>query len=110
MAACLPTYGPLFHDGRSPGSIIRSIRSILSIRSQSSKSSSSGSHKHSHEYTPDSELGKPEPGIRAINYGHYSTHVESEQQNGWDSESQRKILGILVLRETDVSSGASAQL
>lgn len=39
IAACLPTYGPLLRGGRAPESIIRSVRSILSIGSHSSKGS-----------------------------------------------------------------------
>ena len=37
VAACLPTLTPLFHGGRDPASIIRSVRSILSLRSLSSQ-------------------------------------------------------------------------
>ncbi|KAK3942830.1 hypothetical protein QBC46DRAFT_308347 [Diplogelasinospora grovesii] len=33
LAACMPTYGPLMAGGRGPESIIRSVRSIFSLRS-----------------------------------------------------------------------------
>jgi hypothetical protein len=33
LAACLPTYGPLFAGGRAAESIIRSVRGIFSLRS-----------------------------------------------------------------------------
>ncbi|KAH8602298.1 hypothetical protein B0O99DRAFT_735736 [Bisporella sp. PMI_857] len=39
VAACLPTFGPLLKDGRTPESVIASIRSVLSIRSSSNSMS-----------------------------------------------------------------------
>lgn len=36
IAACLPCYGPLFVGGRAPESLIRSVRSVFSLRSQGS--------------------------------------------------------------------------
>lgn len=109
IAACLPTFGPLFRDGRSPGSIIRSIRSVLSFRSQSSNSSSSGSRKRSAETVSDSEHGDAGARIQGIDYGSYSTHVRSKQQDEAELESGNTDPGIRVLRETDVSSRAPGQ-
>ena len=43
VAACLPTLAPLFQGGRDPASIIRSVRSIFSLRSASSKTRGQGS-------------------------------------------------------------------
>ncbi|KAL8852118.1 MAG: hypothetical protein Q9221_002941 [Calogaya cf. arnoldii] len=42
VAACLPTLAPLFRGNRRLDSIIRSVRSMLSLRSNLSKSSSDG--------------------------------------------------------------------
>jgi hypothetical protein len=39
LAANLPLYGPLLRDGRGPESIIRSVRSVLSIGSSASNGS-----------------------------------------------------------------------
>ena len=39
IAACLPCYGPLLAGGRGPESLIRSLRSIISLRSRDSKGS-----------------------------------------------------------------------
>lgn len=36
IAACLPCYGPLFAKGRTPESIIRSVRTAFSLRSRQS--------------------------------------------------------------------------
>ena len=36
IAACLPCYGPLFANGRSPQSLVRSVRSLFSLRSSNS--------------------------------------------------------------------------
>lgn len=110
IAACLPTFGPLFKDARSSGFIIRSIRSLLSIRSQFSRSSSSGSRKSSAETVSDSEQGDPEARIQRINYGDHSTHVRSTRQDGAELEAQHTQPGIRVLRETDVSSQAPGRL
>jgi hypothetical protein len=38
IAACLPTYGPLFRGGRTAESMIRSVRSVLSLRSRGGSS------------------------------------------------------------------------
>ena len=35
IAACLPTYGPAFRDGRSLKSLLASVRSMLSLSSRS---------------------------------------------------------------------------
>lgn len=40
IAACLPCFGPLVAGGRAPESLIRSVRSVLSIRSRSSRAGS----------------------------------------------------------------------
>ncbi|KAI1145081.1 hypothetical protein F4825DRAFT_457867 [Nemania diffusa] len=40
-AACLPCYGPLLEGGRSPESLVRSVRSIISLASRGSSSSNS---------------------------------------------------------------------
>lgn len=40
VAACLPYYGPLLDGGRAPESIVRSVRSILSLASRSSSNNS----------------------------------------------------------------------
>lgn len=42
IAACLPCYGTLFAKGQSLGSIIKSARSMFSLRSQGSSSRSRG--------------------------------------------------------------------
>ncbi|KAI0456308.1 hypothetical protein F5B21DRAFT_502501 [Xylaria acuta] len=40
-AACLPCYGPLIDGGRAPESLVRSVRSILSLASRGSSSGNS---------------------------------------------------------------------
>lgn len=40
IAACLPCYGPLFAGGRAPESMVRSVRSIFSLRSRGSSGNS----------------------------------------------------------------------
>jgi hypothetical protein len=39
LAACLPTYGPLVSGGRAPESLVRSVRSVFSLRSARSNNS-----------------------------------------------------------------------
>ncbi|KXX79073.1 hypothetical protein MMYC01_203048 [Madurella mycetomatis] len=48
LAACLPTYGPLVSGGRAPESIVRSVRSVFSIRSTRSNNVSAASLPRSH--------------------------------------------------------------
>ncbi|KAH6640282.1 hypothetical protein F5144DRAFT_559867 [Chaetomium tenue] len=43
LAACLPTYGPLLSGGRAPESIVRSVRSVFSLRSARSNNASAAS-------------------------------------------------------------------
>lgn len=43
LAACLPTYGPLIAGGRAPESIVRSVRSVFSLRSVRSNNASARS-------------------------------------------------------------------
>lgn len=43
LAACLPTYGPLVSGGRAPESIVRSVRSVFSLRSARSNNASAAS-------------------------------------------------------------------
>ncbi|KAK4234570.1 hypothetical protein C8A03DRAFT_37651 [Achaetomium macrosporum] len=42
LAACLPTYGPLVSGGRAPESLVRSVRSVFSLRSIRSNNGSGG--------------------------------------------------------------------
>jgi hypothetical protein len=59
IAACLPTYGPLFSSwgGRAPESIVRSVRSILSLGSRhSSPKNSIGNTQHA-KRLPDTNDG-----------------------------------------------------
>ena len=50
IAGCLPCYGPLFTGGRAPESVVRSARSVLSLRSIHS------SANRSHPKPVDSDL------------------------------------------------------
>ncbi|ORY11851.1 hypothetical protein BCR34DRAFT_564780 [Clohesyomyces aquaticus] len=47
MAACLPCYGPLFAHGRGMESMLRSVRSVFSLRSRSSNQGSATSRNWS---------------------------------------------------------------
>ncbi|CAG8948662.1 hypothetical protein HYFRA_00001782 [Hymenoscyphus fraxineus] len=49
VAACLPTFGPLFENGRTPESIVASFRSVLSIRSSNNSLSTNRAGKDSSE-------------------------------------------------------------
>ncbi|RYC62858.1 hypothetical protein CHU98_g3351 [Xylaria longipes] len=40
IAACLPCYGPLFNTGRGPESLLRSVRSMFSLRSNDTSKNS----------------------------------------------------------------------
>ncbi|KAL2020336.1 hypothetical protein VTK56DRAFT_8564 [Thermocarpiscus australiensis] len=46
LAACLPTYGPLVAGGRAPESILRSVRSVFSLRSAGGSASRSRTGGH----------------------------------------------------------------
>jgi hypothetical protein len=48
IAACLPCYGPLFKSGKAIESILRSVRSVFSLRSQGSGGSGIGYNKFGH--------------------------------------------------------------
>ncbi|KAI5925014.1 hypothetical protein F4810DRAFT_662535 [Camillea tinctor] len=65
IAACLPCLGPLFAGGRAPESIIRSVRSMLSLASrnssqQSSKAVGLPSHDESQAELRQSDLAWPQ--------------------------------------------------
>ena len=57
LAASLPTYGPLLHGSRSLESIMKSMRSIFSLRSyQSNRSGGSRSHLPKNSAATDSQV------------------------------------------------------
>lgn len=62
LAACLPTFGPLVAGGRGPESIVRSVRSIFSLRSLRGSGSaiangSGGSRPSRRNYVQNGEAG-----------------------------------------------------
>ncbi|PYI10679.1 hypothetical protein BO78DRAFT_414316 [Aspergillus sclerotiicarbonarius CBS 121057] len=57
MAACLPCFGTFFVGGRSLGSMIRSFRSVFSVRSQNSTYSKASARNRSLKLLTDSAEG-----------------------------------------------------
>ena len=105
IAACLPTLGPLFKSGQNPGSLIQSIRSVLFNRFWSLTSSSSRSRKDYQETVSDIENDIHGNGVRGIQYGQYSTHVDANSQHQLGEPGQ-----ILVLKEANVEFSRSEEV
>ncbi|KAL4999870.1 hypothetical protein BDV10DRAFT_184014 [Aspergillus recurvatus] len=61
IAACLPCYGPLFGRGRAPDSLIRSLRSVFTLRSQSSGSGSPQQRSFASPTGTNGSFGKYSP-------------------------------------------------
>jgi len=112
IAACLPTLGPLFKGKRSLGSIIRSIRSALSVRSQSSSSDLSGSPRDLREESFDSETPTVRnDGVHDGNQGKFSAEVVAQRRTGAELEaSPSPSGGIHVVRETRLSTQEPIQV
>lgn len=75
IAACLPCYGPLFAKGRSPESLVRSVRSVFSLRSKNSSTNRSPSGSTN---------------ATARNETSFDSHVELKQVSKDWSESQNQ--------------------
>ena len=98
IAACLPTLGPLVSGGRSPESLIHSIRSLFSTRSFSSLRGEK-ERKDSQEGASLSS-GSSAEARRAWANSHRSgtTTVVSDEEKGFprDSDGEKKANGIYV--------------
>lgn len=111
LAACLPCYGTLFAKGQTLGSIIKSARSMFSLRSQGSSSRGADSLTRGRGTKPAEESGsesqveltappdgwpRPSTGGRAtVKTGR--AHVYDEERGGAESP------GIVVNTRLDVS-------
>lgn len=78
IAACLPCFGPLFTGGRAPESLVRSVRSVLSLASRSSlkkdTTRKNGSINGSNiELTPYSNSGG-----KVVSVGRISNQIDEE--------------------------------
>ncbi|KAF2198219.1 hypothetical protein GQ43DRAFT_494122 [Delitschia confertaspora ATCC 74209] len=101
IAACLPTYGPLFHNGRSAHSLIRSLRSALFSGSTKNGSSAGASKGFSSGSTQQLTIGSTQgAGYYELKEG--STHTgktgptvrvtsttDVEAQKAWEGDSKR---------------------
>ncbi|KAG8169531.1 hypothetical protein KVR01_000276 [Diaporthe batatas] len=108
----LPTFGPLVAGGRAPESLIRSVRSILSLASGgSSPRGSRGSKSRSGVRLPDNSDSRQD--INAAEHGEFTSHGTTEVHIKSDSTDRRTEEielndldgGINVTRGVDVVRG-----
>ena len=107
IAACLPCYGPLFAHGRSPQSLVRSVRSVFSLRSRNSSTNRSPARSTDAAPKTDSSTDsqielKQASGdwFTAHNEGHVTSNVEGrgeEESEGYQND------GINVTKGYDVT-------
>ena len=100
IAACLPTLAPLFRGGRDPASIVRSVRSILSLRSMSSRQEkyrSSASKDTSRE-----DIKNAKSAWRQLNSSpaHSNDIVHNESTALVDLESQPRLSEAIVVQKS----------
>ncbi|KAI1183939.1 hypothetical protein F5B17DRAFT_104779 [Nemania serpens] len=81
LAACLPTYGPLLKSWRAPASIIRSVRSLVSI------ASSGRSRERSGVRLEDEEHGKGTAQTELRTFGAGSNWKRGKRTLSQDTES-----------------------
>jgi hypothetical protein len=74
LAACLPTYGPLLSGGRAPESLVRSVRSVFSLRSARSNNASATSLPRSR----NKSAGESQVELHDLEVENYSRKVSRE--------------------------------
>ena len=94
VAACLPTYAPLLHD-RALESVVRSARSIISLRSR--ESGSSGSRRRREDV--EDEEAKNEWLAMQTNHYALADHVSNS-----GTSNEGGIQGIRMDHELDVTN------
>lgn len=105
IAACLPCYGPLFRGGRKPESLVRSIRSLLSLRSQSSTSSNSNYFKFGEANITPQNVSATESqielknGARSTANGERLSYQIDEQQGDGRKGGANVTRGVEVIRD-----------
>ena len=102
IAACLPCYGPLVAKGKSPESLVRSVRSVFSLRSRTSSTQRSTSPRKGSSI--DSSIGLKQASrewatanTQGRNYSNIEYHGE-EDAHAYQSE------GINVTKAYDVNT------
>ncbi|KAF2478182.1 uncharacterized protein BDR25DRAFT_338822 [Lindgomyces ingoldianus] len=96
IAACLPCYGPLFAHGRGMESILRSVRSVFSLRSRSSPHGSDNSRN----WTPGQpKVSDVDGSIALISSEGISQHT-NEEHGGRDLQEIRVTKGYQVRTES----------
>lgn len=101
IAACLPCYGPLFRGGRIPGSLVRSVRSLFSLRSQSSTSSNNNYFKFEANITPHN-VSATESQIELKNGGRSTANAERLSYQTDEQLGDSRKGGINVTRGVEV--------
>lgn len=105
IAACLPCYGPLFRGGRKPESLVRSIRSLFSLRSQSSTSSNSNYFKFGEANITPQNVSATESqielknGARSTANGERLSYQTDEQQGDGRKGGVNVTRGVEVIRD-----------
>ena len=106
IAACLPCYGPLFANGRSPQSLVRSVRSIFSLRSNNSSSDRSQPKSNTaprNGVSIDSQIELKQASSDWYT-AHNENHVMSDVEGGGEVESESyQNNGINVTKGYDVT-------
>lgn len=107
IAACLPCYGPFLAKGRSPESLVRSMKSVFSLRSRDSYTNSSQSKstdvapRNDSALNSQTELQQPSKNWpMAENQGHNITNGEIRREE--DLEGCQN-MGISITKAYDVT-------
>lgn len=107
IAGCLPCYGPLFAGGRSPASLVRSVRSMFSLHSRNSFTNRSQSKftdvapRNGSSIDSQIELKQAtRDWSTAQNQGHSISNVESGREEEFEGSQNG---GINVTKAYDVT-------
>ncbi|KAL4758145.1 uncharacterized protein BDW70DRAFT_152698 [Aspergillus foveolatus] len=114
IAACLPCYGPLLAQGRTPESLIRSVRSVFALRSRGSSKWSSMASRTNNSTGPNKSSTPRESGsaVDLVDYAALWSKGRDESHKTADCGSSPHIeeateplsQGIQVTTKVDVSS------
>ncbi|OTA60395.1 hypothetical protein K449DRAFT_435499 [Hypoxylon sp. EC38] len=77
IAACLPCYGPLIEGGRSPDSLVRSVRSIISLASRRS--------------SPNNSKDRSAVRLPSNNDSHININLQGDNGGKWPQENTTRI-------------------
>ena len=104
VAACLPTFGPLYQHARSPGSMIKSLRSLLSPSSISSKTTGKGDTTLNGSTELESRDSRS-AWLRLQSDGAHKNNISYDPDVEWDGmrEGQPIPRGVLVQKSVESS-------